>query len=1034
MRLAAKILLGVIAGLVIIAVCATLILTRTDFGREYVRGRIVAALEGAVNGRVHVGSVSGNLLSGMTLTDVSITDSSGAPFLAAGEIEIGYALGPLFSKHLVLSDVRLVRPVIVLSQGVDGGDWNFQRLFGSDGAPPDTTFGWGDWIVIRDAEIVDGRVTVRRAWTPGDELSGAARDSAIAEALGDDGRSNVVRADGGFQQVMDFRSIDAQFPLLRLAHPDYDSRRIEVAALAMVAAPFRPPVVVVRDVDGVFEITGDSLWWNGVATRLEASAIAGNGAYVFDDGEIRLGLDGSPVALADLRWLYPPLPSTGQGTLHFAMTTDGDSSIYVARAADIQVRNTRLAGDFGLTITDTIAFHNTALTMSNLDTRLIEQLVPGLEIEQRGDIGGRLALAGGTHALRLDADLSFDGERSGLTHVIANGTVGFGDGAMRADALNVRLDPLQVALVESVSADLPIGGIVTGSARLDGSTAAQLAVRADLAHEDRGQRSHISGEGVLRLSDSTWIDIDITADPVALATVARFTPLDMHGAASGPIRLTGSLGDLAVDATLAVTDGGTIAVDGSLDLAGDPPGYDLALDAKLFDVSAILADAPRTSLTATATAVGRGFDPAAMNARFTADASTSLYDSVAVDSATIRVAISDGLLSVDSARLSAPGTLVSLAGDFGVAAGRTGELSYDVSIDSLDAFSRWMPPLDTGVVRPRPGNVARAIAEARADSMRVAKATEVERAITGGSPPKLVVDSPAVIRRDEISGSVSAEGMLVGSVERFDARGSADAEDLVVAGHSVTAARAEYALLDVGASEMAIVGAASVREASVGGFYFDSVEARVTHRYPGGAGTALVVIEQQSGQQYSAQTRYALHADHNEIHFDGLALHFDTTSWLATRPGTVKWGRRGVEVETLELRSGSTGRIYVDGLLPTEGVADFRVAVDNFEIANLIDLVQSDIAASGLVSLEMNLAGTARAPVFEGAAGVIGGSYAGRTLPELHATFSYADQRLVANAVANRTGLPPIVVAEGTMPVNLALSGVGENESRIPDG
>ncbi|MGH7665145.1 MAG: translocation/assembly module TamB domain-containing protein, partial [Gemmatimonadaceae bacterium] len=195
-----------------------------------------------------------------------------------------------------------------------------------------------------------------------------------------------------------------------------------------------------------------------------------------------------------------------------------------------------------------------------------------------------------------------------------------------------------------------------------------------------------------------------------------------------------------------------------------------------------------------------------------------------------------------------------------------------------------------------------------------------------------------------------------------------------------------------------------------------------------------VVIEQQSGQQYSAQTWYALHADHNEIHFDDLALHFDTTSWLATRPGTVKWGGRGVEVETLELRSGSTGRIYVDGLLPTEGIADFRIAVDNFEIANLINLVQSDIAASGLVSLEVNLAGTARAPVFEGAAGVIGGSYAGRTLPELHATFSYADRRLVANAVANRTGLPPIVVAEGTMPVNLALSGVGENESRIPDG
>ena len=64
----------------------------------------------------------------------------------------------------------------------------------------------------------------------------------------------------------------------------------------------------------------------------------------------------------------------------------------------------------------------------------------------------------------------------------------------------------------------------------------------------------------------------------------------------------------------------------------------------------------------------------------------------------------------------------------------------------------------------------------------------------------------------------------------------------------------------------------------------------------------------------------------------------------------MRWGGRGIEVETIELRNGTEGRIFVDGLIPTEGQADLELAVTNFEISHLVDLLQSDVQATGLVS------------------------------------------------------------------------------------
>jgi translocation and assembly module TamB len=1027
----AKILVLTIGAILVVAFIAIATLTSTDWGHEFVRKRAVAALGGFAHGIVRIGSVSGNLLSGITVRDLSIRDSSGAPFIAVERASVSYGIGSLLNKRLALRDVRLTGATVVLDKP-PGGEWNWKRIFPSDtAASTDSTPGWGDWIALRDVILENAHVVVRIPWEPDSGLTPAARDSAIADALGGGTRAQVVRAPGGFQQVSEFRDIDARLPLLRLADPAYEARRAEVTRLSMIAAPFRPPVAEVRDLAGVFEFDDDSLWFRGTRAALPGSRVGGEGEYHFEDGDIVLRLVGAPVALADLRWVYPRLPSEGGGKLEFVMDGRGEGSRYIVRNADITTGGAHLAGDFGITLRDTMALHDTDLRFQRFDTRLVEQLVPGLEMPRRGTLSGRAALAGGVHAMRVNADVTFNDLQYGASRVAAVGEVGAVDapeGGLRAANLRLTLQPVQVALARIVMPDLPIAGTVAGTATLDGSTQTRLVSRASLVHREDGERSQLAGRGEVRLAGgSTWLNVDVQARPISLVTVGRFAPATgLRGTAAGPIRLTGTLGDLALRSDLVLSPGGAVLTEGRFDFTGTP-GYDVRTALRVFDLNAVMARAPHTGITARAQARGRGFDPATMRATFTADVASSTFDSLGIDSAHVRAAIADGLLQVQRGSLRGPAGFVEVGGSLGLTRARQGTLSYRVQLDSLGAVRGWIP-VDTGVTAPRPGVVARALERARTDSAALARATEVERAVTGIAGPRLVVDTPRTVRNDSVGGSLFAAGTMRGNLSRFDLRGRLAARDLLLRGNSVHRAEAEFGVSRADTMPIAMILAARLDSVSAAGFQFDSAQARLSHRNPGG--TASLAVYQEDNQ-YSASARYALHLSHKEVHFDDLALRFDTTSWVATRPGTVRWGGSGVELVTIELRSGETGRIYADGRIPSEGRADLRLEMANFEVGHLTDLLQTDVTARGLLSVAVDVEGTLADPRFRGAAGFVNAEYGGTKIPDLHATFDYAAAQLRARALAARSGGAPLATAEGILPINLAISGV--TGSRLPD-
>jgi translocation and assembly module TamB len=1020
--------IAVVVVLGVLLVGVAFLLTNSDFGRERIRRYIVGVLQKNSHGIIHIGSVTGNLLKGFTLHDVVITDSARAPFVKADEIWARYSLSTLRGKKIDFREVRLVRPIIVIDKQ-PGGKWNYDRIF-----PRDTVTrtgvkktGWGTWIRFSDVTILDGDLAVRAPWSPDQKLSVAEQRDAVRRALGPEGRLKIIQVVKGYQHESSFHHINGLFPLVRLEDPAYKNRLIDVSALKMIAEPFRPPVADVRGLTGTVEFTGDSVWWKGVRVAFPGTRASGDGRYYINNGDMHLRLHGDPVNPADLRWAMVKLPEQGSGKLDFGLDWTGKKSVYLAQNMDVTLERSHVTGNIETTVTDTVAFRNADLRFTTLDTRLLTRMF-GMKFPRPLTLTGRAAFEGGQHALRINGDVVVDDARSGRSRLVGNGVMGLANGIFTARDLHVRMVPLQMGLAKAIAPSIKIGGAISGTATLNGSTAAIMTAQADVTHVERGATSRATGRFAVRARGMPWFDVDARMHPLALATLGRFMPsVGLRGTASGPVKLTGYQNNLAINTQLTFPDGGFLDLRGTMDLASRQTGYNLQFNTRQFNVSAAIAKAPETSITAVGSARGRGTDPATMQAQIVADVAASSIDTVSVDRANVRVAIANGMASFDTLAVELPQGIVQAKGTFGLAPGHTGTLTYHVAIDSLSRIAGLISR-DTGVVRPRPGILAQRVARAKEDSSKLARATEVERAITGRAIPPTAVDTPQVVRKNELSGSVRADGVATGNIRNFGLRGTASGSNIVAQGNTVGSFTADYDWINARTPQSQVRIAAQAKAVRAAGFDLDSVGAKLTYSKPNG--TAQIVVNQDNARSYSADAAFTLDKIRNELKLNNLRLRFDTSVWASTRVAALHWGQAGVDVENLELRNGPDGRIYVNGFIPKQGNANLDLAVDNLNIGDIVALTQSDLNAKGLISLNVHATGTLDNPQFKGSFGTTNLLYNGTTVGEVHGNVDYANQTLTGRAEAMRSGKPPFLIAEGTVPINLALTGV--TGSRFP--
>ncbi|MBA2684780.1 MAG: translocation/assembly module TamB, partial [Gemmatimonadaceae bacterium] len=519
------------------------------------------------------------------------------------------------------------------------------------------------------------------------------------------------------------------------------------------------------------------------------------------------------------------------------------------------------------------------------------------------------------------------------------------------------------------------------------------------------------------------VTVDMRFDPISLITAGKFAPaLGLRGTATGTVHVGGSMHAMDLVADLHLPDGGELATNGTLDLESKEKGYDLETHLRLFNLRSLASRGPVTSLTASAMMKGRGFDPKTMRAAFAANVLHSAVDSLAVDSANIRIAVADGIATMDSVTIHTPFAQLFVDGKIGTAPGRTGDLRYIVSVDTLAALRRFIANPDSGVVRPRPAILAAAIARAKADSARQANRNEVAERATGKPQPQIVLDSLRALRRDSVDGALRTAGIVRGTMSDFTVRGQLLAEHLIARGNGLNKARIEYAVTNGGTPQMKFIVGGSFDSVSVSGFALDSATIQATYAKPSGA--VELAVFQDSGYVYRAGAEFLLSLDSSQVKWRTLALQLDTANWVSAKPGSVQWGKYGIRVRNLDLREGSDGRIYANGDLPVNGPINMLVEVSGLEVANLVGLAESDLSATGNIDFKAKLGGTQRAPEIRGAFSVTGTSFRGAPLPDVRVGLRYANEKLVAHGDLMRDGGAPLARLDVDAPINLALAGV----------
>ena len=1028
-------LLVVLSVVAVLAVITVWIVTNTDFGRERSRRFVVDILNGQTHGIVKVGAMHGNLLGGATLVRVSITDSAGHPFLKADSISLTYVLRSFFSQRLEFDNVVVYHPDVVVAR-LPNKEWNYRILWPATPprAPGDTIPGWGATVKLTNVTLVNGFVTVRSPWAPRTGISTRVRDSIIKDALSAGSRLYINEAPGGYQKVVTLERVNAKVPFVRWADPAFKTRYVKVAALNMDAFPFRPPAARITALTGNFEFNDDSLWWKGARGQMPRSAMKGDGVYNLNNGDLKLSLAVTPASFSDFGWLYPHFPKDGGGNLAMSVQWKGATQDYVVRSADVRTGSAHLTGDIGATLTDTVFFHDANVRFTGLTTQQIEAAAPGVHSPREGVLGGRAKFSGTPRRMRLDADLTFEAYRRGTSRVVADGVVGFTGVkpvVVSASDLKVRVSPLQIDIVKILFPVLPIGGTLSGTATLNGSGAQQLvASHLDIVHQDGRNISHAVGKASVHTIGRQTMDLDIDARPIALAELTKFAPkLPFKGMAHGPVHAHGPIDAMTVDTRLTLPGGGEFGMNGTVDFLSKELGYDVLIDTKRLDLSWVMLFGPVTSLNGGGRARGKGFLPATMYSDMEFAFGPSSIDTIGVDSAFFRAHLANGVANIERANLRGSGTTIDLAGQLGLDSLHAGSLTYAVIVDSLYRFARFIPgattPVpDTAIVKPRPRIAFEARRRARADSAKVAKETEIERAIANLPPPvlRLPTDTPRAIPKGLLAGSLRANGTIKGSLDRFSLEGTASGSGIIVQGNSARHFTSEYGWLDARTKHSTIKAVLRADTISAFGFVFDSLAGDLSYLAPNG--TVALSIRQGSLRDYGLNGDFTLDKARNELRLKDVALRFDSTTWRTTHPAAIRFGASGVEVVNLELLSGPGRRIYANGLLPTKGTANFDLSVTDFAVENIAELLQSDLALTGRVNLDAHVSGTAEDPRIAGKLDFARGTYNETTVPEIHGTFSYANKQLTTNASAIDSTGKVLARVNGSIPIDLALSGV----------
>lgn len=990
--LVALVAAGVLVFFGIAAVSAVLFVTRTYRGREWVRSIAQPLIARAVKngGTVYLGHLSGSFLSDLSVDSVAIRDSRGDLFLSTGPIHVEYNIRDVIDERILIHRVTIEHPYLHFVEQNDYA-WNFKRLFASAPSPAPvtkevSTRGWGDYFVVDSARIRNGTFLLTLPWHPDDSLKGARRDSAIKATLANPARA-VSQTFDGYGRLYAWRNISGLIAHSRLADPDSDEKYGREFKVATLAADEFEPTFKYRNVVADVRVQGDSVFFQSPHFELPSSSGRGAGKVWWgSDLPVRYDIivHGTSVALEDVNWAYPPLPTTGGGAVDLAIRNDPKNlQIVDFRLSNMDVKTTgsHVTGGMWFGIgAPVLLVRNVDLHADPVDFEFLRTInQKPFPVDWRGQLFGTVKGRGGplTHFVVDQSDVTFRD-----AHV--PGAVSRGSGKGELDILYPAFTAFHNFDVTATSVDLRtiqflypafprLGGFVSGTATLDSSWLDVRFSNANVFHQDGpGDPSHVTGSGRITYGDLMTYDVSLDARPLSLTMLSRSYPNPMRGMVSGPVRAQGQSPDLQLTTTLT-GEAGTFSFDGRVDL-DSVGGYGARGHGQFsgLNPSTLLAkaDGPRGTVSG-----HYEVDVNAENAstiRGTGDVAIerTSFDGVTVYPSRGHVTFGDGRMKIDSLRLETSAGMVEASGAIGLPKGSADSLAFAFSLDSLGGLRRYISSADTAAAA------------------------------------------------DSLSGEITVKGFAKGRLDSFGLTGTLIGSHLYIAKNKSDSLRVEFEIANAPDSASGRL-TVSVDTALVGGVALDTlggvlIADDASHaRFTFGA-------QSHNGPLVVAGGTWSLLKDAWDVGLTSLDLVVGRDEWQLAGPAHVQRDSLGSRLDSLVLKNRDTAVVAIGGDVPVAGPVSGRFRATNLPLDDIGVLEQLSDSLAGLGDINATLTGTRDHPVLTAEAAIRGLKRNSVTIERITANAELRDRIADANLSVTRAGATALT-ASAKVPIDFKL-------------
>ncbi len=959
--------------------------TQSEGGREWIRRAAEAQLSRSVQGRVHLGTLSGSFLTDLRIDSLEIADADDSVFIASGPLSLTFDTRDLADGRLIIRSLVAERPIVTMRRDHEGV-WTNRKLWPRRG--PRTQLrrtAFGAVFVIEQAEVREGEFVLMMPWSPDELAAGASRDSLIAAERSREGREVAIDASGRLTKTWRWRSINAAAPRLRLAYPDSTGAHIQIARLSVIESD---PPFDIRDLAGDVQIRDDSVWLDLPVFRLPGSVGRARGTITWGQGpplRFAVRIDSDSVALADVAWISDAIPTTGGGRMQLDIRNSAPNPRvidYAISGMDVRAHRSRLRGQMTWGVGGAVlALRNVDLEATPLDVALLERFNGGpFPVPLKGRFTGRIRASGGPvdrfQVEGLDARFADDNVDGATAQARVQGELDISDiGRTVFRGVDLTLTHFDLRTAQALDAEFPrLNGILRGTARLDSSWLDVRLSGADVTHAD-GDAPESRLRGTARID---WAEgpikyeLDATALPLSFSALARsFPAFPLRGEFSGPLRVNGAMSDLFVVGDL-VGDAGRLEADVRLD--ADAPGYRLtgrstvtAVDPRrLFGRE----DVPEGEVTARLTVDVRGDSLADLFGEAAVSVDRSIFAGARVFAAGTRLRFGDGRAVAETLFVESSAVDLAGAGALGLSAARRDTVALRLRVDSLGGLRTWIP----------------------------------------GAPT------------DSLAGRVFVDALAMGWIRAFDLDATATASGLLARGNSAAALRARGRAIGL-PSQME--GSLSVEGDTLQLARFGIVSARVDAVRNGSERTALQVAALGvSGAALRAGGSFESSEDSLRVRVDSLSLVTAQQRWTLRGPSRFAFADGGFRVDSVDLLGAGESRVTFAGRLAAAGALDVRANARQVPLADIGELFQFTSVTEGLVDLRGRLTGTRQAPRLQAEGEMRNALVRGLRLDTLRAeAVAAADQVQVKVGLGSRAR--PALTAEGVLPLKLGLDGSG---------